>query len=263
MSSSNCWFLTYIQISQEAGRVVWYSHLFQNFLQFAVIHTGKGFAVVNNADVFLRLSCFFDVSTDVSNLISGSSPLSKSCLSIWKFIVYALLKPDLENFEHYFTSMWDGCGCAVIWAFFGMAFFGTESHLDCKEIQPVHSEGDQPWDFFGRNGAKAETPVLWPPLVKSWLTGKDPDPGKDWRQEEKGMTEYEMAGWHHWLNVYEFEQTLGDSKGQGSLECCSTQGHKKTRLSDSRTTKILSFPPSLSVEYLDVYPLELTTRIFQ
>ena len=100
-------------------------------------------------------------------------------------------------------------------------------------------------------------------FVKSWLTGKDPDPGKDWRQEEKGMTEYEMAGWHHWLNVYEFEQTLGDSKGQGSLECCSTQGHKKTRLSDSRTTKILSFPPSLSVEYLDVYPLELTTRIFQ
>ena len=122
MSSSNCWFLTYIQISQEAGQVVWYSHLFQNFLQFAVIHTGKGFGVVNNADVFLQLSCFFDVSTDVSNLISGSSPLSKPCLSIWEFIVNALLKPDLENFEHYFTSMWDECNCAVVWAFFGIGF---------------------------------------------------------------------------------------------------------------------------------------------
>ena len=122
MSSSNCWFLTYIQISQEAGQVVWYSHLFQNFLQFAVIHTGKGFGVVNNADVFLQLSCFFDVSTDVSNLISGSSPLSKPCLSIWEFIVNALLKPDLENFEHYFTSVWDECNYAVVWAFFGITF---------------------------------------------------------------------------------------------------------------------------------------------
>ena len=69
--------------------------------------------------------------------------------------------------------------------------------LDCKEIQPVHSKGDQPWDFFGRNGAKAETPVLWPPHVKSWLIGKDSDAGRDWGQEEKGTTEDEMAGWHH------------------------------------------------------------------
>jgi len=71
--------------------------------------------------------------------------------------------------------------------------------LDCKEIQPVHSEGDQPWDFFGRNDAKAETPGLWPPHAKHWLIGKDPDAGRDWGQEEKGMTEDEMAGWHHWL----------------------------------------------------------------
>jgi len=74
-----------------------------------------------------------------------------------------------------------------------------ESPLDCKEIQPVHSKGDQPWDFFGRNDAKAETPVLWPPHVKSWLIGKDSDAGRDWGQEEKGTTEDEMAGWHHWL----------------------------------------------------------------
>ena len=78
-----------------------------------------------------------------------------------------------------------------------------ESPLDCKEIQPVHSKGDQPWIFFGRNDAKAETPVLWPPHAKSWLTGKDSDAGKDW--EEKGMTEDEMAGWHHRLNGHEFE----------------------------------------------------------
>ena len=80
-----------------------------------------------------------------------------------------------------------------------------ENLLDCKEIQPVHSEGDQPWDFFGRNDAKAETPILWPPHAKSWLIGKDSDAGRDWGQEEKGMTEDEMSGWHHLLDGHEFE----------------------------------------------------------
>ena len=80
-----------------------------------------------------------------------------------------------------------------------------ESAFDCKEIQPVHSEGDQPWDFFGRNDAEAETPVLWPPHVKSWLIGKDSDAGRDWGQEEKGTTEDEMAGWHNWLDGHESE----------------------------------------------------------
>ena len=78
-----------------------------------------------------------------------------------------------------------------------------ESPLDCKEIPPVHSEGDQPWDFFGRNDAKADAPVLWPPHEKSWLIGKDSDAGRDWGQEEKGTTEDEMAGWHHWLYGHE------------------------------------------------------------
>ena len=106
MSSSNCCFLTCIQISQEAGQVVWYSHLFKNFPQFVVIHTVKGFDVVNKAvDVFLELSCFFDDSTDVGNLISDSSAFSKSSLNIWKFTVCVLLKPGLENFEHYFASV--------------------------------------------------------------------------------------------------------------------------------------------------------------
>ena len=94
-----------------------------------------------------------------------------------------------------------------------------ESPLDCKEIQPVRSKGDQPWDFFGRNDAKAETPVLWPPHVKSWLTGKDSGAGRDWGQEEKGTTEDEMSGWHHRLDGLDFGWTPGVGDGQGGLAC--------------------------------------------
>ena len=124
MSSSNYCFLTCIQISQEESQVVCYSHLFKNFPQFFVVHIVKGFGIVNKAevDVFLELSCFFDDPTDVANLISGSSAFSKTSLNIWKFVVHILLKPGLENFEHYFTGMWDECNCAVVWAFFGIAF---------------------------------------------------------------------------------------------------------------------------------------------
>ena len=124
MSISNCCFLTCIQISQKAGQVVWYSHHFKNFQQFVVIHTGKGFGIVNKTeiDVFLELSCFFDGPAGVGNLISGSSAFLKSSLNIWKCMVHILLKPGLENFEHYFTSMWDECNCVVVWAFFDIAF---------------------------------------------------------------------------------------------------------------------------------------------
>ena len=102
------------------------------------------------------------------------------------------------------------------WCFWTVVLEKTlESPLDCKEIQPDHSEGDQPCDFFGRNGAKAETPVLWPPHVKSWLIGKDSDARRDWGQEEKGMTEDDMAGWHHWLDGHELEWTLGVGDGPG------------------------------------------------
>ena len=123
-STSNCCFLTCIQIPQEAGQVVWNSHLFQNFPQVAVIHTVKGFGIVNKAeiDVFLELSCFFNDPADVGNLISGSSAFSKTSLNIRNFMVRILLKPGLENFEHHFTSVWDECNCAVVWAFFGIAF---------------------------------------------------------------------------------------------------------------------------------------------
>ena len=141
MSISSCCFLTCIQVSQEAGQVVWYSHLFQNFPQFFVIHTVEGFSVVNKAeiDVFLELSTFFDEPEDIGNLTSGSSAFSKTSLNIWKFLVHILLKPSLENFEHYFTNVWDECNCAVVWAFFGIAFL---------------RDWNKNWPF----------PVLWPLL---------------------------------------------------------------------------------------------------
>ena len=103
-----------------------------------------------------------------------------------------------------------------------------ENPLDCKEIQPVHSKGDQSWDFFGTNDAKAETPVLWPPHAKSWLMGKDSDAGRDWGQEEKWATEDEMAGWHHWVDGQEFKWTLGVGDGQGGLACFDSWGCKES-----------------------------------
>ena len=119
MSSSNCCFLICIQVSQEAGQV----HLFQNFPQFIVVHTVEGFGVVNKAeiDVFLELSWFLDDPADVGNMISGFSAISQTSLNIWMFMVHVLLKPGLENFEHYFTKVCDECNCAIVWAFFGIA----------------------------------------------------------------------------------------------------------------------------------------------
>ena len=124
MFSSNCCFLTCIQISQEARQVVWYSCLFKNFPQFVVINIVKGSSIVSKAklDVFLEFSCFFYDPTDVGDLISGSSAFSKSNLNIWKFSVHVLLKPGLENFEHYFASVWNECNCTVVWTFSGIAF---------------------------------------------------------------------------------------------------------------------------------------------
>ena len=141
MSRSNCCFLICIQVSQEAGQVVWYSHLLKNFSHFIVIHTVKGFGIVNRGeiDVFLEFSCFFDDPAYVGNLISGSPAFSKTSLNIWKFTVHVLLKPDLENFENYFTSMWDDCNCVVVWAFSGIAFLW---------------DWNENWHF----------PVLWPLL---------------------------------------------------------------------------------------------------
>ena len=144
--------------------------------------------------------------------------------------------------------MWE-LNCEEGWALKNWCFWTVmlgktpESPLDCKEIQPVHSEGDQPWHFFGRNDAKAETPVLRPPHVKSWLIGKDSDAGRDWRQEEKGTTEDEMAGWYHWLDGLESGWTPGVGDGQGGLACCDSWGHK-----ESDTTERLNWT---DITYLD------------
>ena len=132
---------TYIQVSQEAGRVDWHSHLFKNFPQFVVIHTVKGFSIVSEAkvDVFLEFSCFFYDPTDVGILMSGSSAFSESNLYIWKLLVHILLKPRLEYFEHDFASMWNDCNRGVVWTFFGIAFLW---------------DWNENWPF----------PVLWPLL---------------------------------------------------------------------------------------------------
>ena len=108
------------------------------------------------------------------------------------------------------------------WCFWTVVLENTlESPLDCKEVKPINPKGNKPWIFIGRTDAEAEAPILWPPDVKSRLIGKDPNAGKDWRQEEKGTAEDEMVGWHHRLNGHEFKQTLGNSEVQGSLACCS------------------------------------------
>ena len=119
------------------------------------------------------------------------------------------------------------------WCFWTVVLEKTlESPLDCKEIQPVHPKGVSPGCSMGRTDAKAETLILWPPHVKSWLIGKDPDARRDWGQEEKGMTEDEMAGWHHRLDGHEFEWTLGDSDGQGGLACCNSWGRKESDMTE-------------------------------
>ena len=122
-----------------------------------------------------------------------------------------------------------------------------ESPLDSKEIKPVNPKGNQSWKFIGRTDAEAEAPILWSHDVKSWLIRKDPDAGKDWNQEEKGATGDEMVGWHHWLNGHEFKQTVRDSEGQGSLECCSIWGCK-----ESDMTKWLNWVNSSSVQFSSV-----------
>ena len=152
-----------------------------------------------------------------------------------------------------------------------------ESPLDCREFQPVHPKGNQSWIFIGRTDAEAEAPILWPPDVKNWFTGKDPDTGKDWRQEEMGMTEDEMVGWHDWLNGHEFEQAPGDGEGQGSLVCCSPWGCRVGHdwaTEEQRSFYILSnFPllivfilgkillnlPMNSVKYSTVFSIKIVT----
>ena len=130
------------------------------------------------------------------------------------------------------------------WCFWTVVLEKTlESPLDCKEIQPFHPKGNQSWIFIGRTDAEAETPIIWPPDAKNLLTGKDPDAGKDWRQEEKERTEDEMVGWHHWLDGHEFEQSPGVGDGQGSLECCSPWSRKELDMTEQLNWTELNWVP--------------------
>ena len=173
MSSSNCCFLTCILVSQEEGQVVWHSHLFQYFPQFIVIHTVKGVGVVNKVgiDVFLELSFFHDPA-DVGNLICGSSAFSKTRLNIWKFMVHVLLKPGLENFKHYFTSVWDERNCAVVPTFFGIAtipdrgrpVFGQGYTRSCAPLLEPPNKLSRSISFLWNWSENWPFPVLWPLL---------------------------------------------------------------------------------------------------
>ena len=127
-----------------------------------------------------------------------------------------------------------------------------ESSLDCKEIKPVNPKGNQSWIFIGRIDAEAEAPILWPPDVKNWFTGKDSDAGKDWRQEEKGMTEDEVIGWHHWFDRHKFEQALGVGDGQGSLACCSPWGCKESDM----TEQLNWTEQALTSHFVNIKPLD-------
>ena len=148
--------------------------------------------------------------------------------------------------------------CGINFCFWTVVLEKTlERTLDCKGIQPVHPKGDQSWIFIGRNDAEAETPIFWPPDAKNWLIGKDPDAGKGWRWEEKGTTEYEVVGWHHWLDGHDFEYTLGVGDGQRGLVCCSSWGRKESDRTEwlNWTDKefMLQAPESLSGQSMEVY----------
>ena len=136
-----------------------------------------------------------------------------------------------------------------------------ESPLDCKEIQSGHSEGNQSWIFMVRTNTEAETPILWPLDAKSWLIWKDPDSGKDWRQEEKGVTEDEMVGWHHWLDRHEFEWAPGVGDGKGRLVCCSPWGRKEWDMTELDGSGWLLYFLILKIQ--DKFRWSLTSQVVQ
>ena len=156
---------------------------------------------------------------------------------VFPVVMYGLWELDCE--ESWMPKNW--CFWTVVWEKTLETI--RRSPLDHKEVQPVHPKGDQSWVFIGRTDAKAETPILWSPHVKGWLIGKDPDAGRDWGKEEKGTTEDEMPGWHHWLNGHGFEWTPGVGDGQGGLGCCDSRGRK-----ESDTTERLNWTELIDAE---------------
>ena len=157
--------------------------------------------------------------TTLDNILKNRDITLPTKVHLVKAMVFPILMWQLDYKESWAPKNW---------CFWTVVLEKTlESPLHCKEVQPVHSEGDQSRVFIGRIDAEAETPILWPPDAKSWLIWKDPDAGKDWRQEEKGTTEDEMVGWHHRLYGHEFEQAPGDSDGQGSPGMLQSMGLQK------------------------------------
>ena len=186
----------------------------------------------------LNLKCLFKcydkAIKDRGNIFSIQNTVSKP--GTWYFF------PTLYPFPKLGRPIPHFCWVQKNWCFWTVMLEKTlESPLDCKEIQPVHSKGDQSWVFIGRTDAEAETPIFWPPDTKSWLIWKGLDVGKDWRQEEKGKTEDEMVGWHHQLDGHEFGWTPGVGDGQGGLACCGSWGHK-----ESDMTERLNWTPHFS-----------------
>ena len=168
------------------------------------------------------IPCFYDYKEGGRLGVYGLG-VGDTCFKILLFYCLMWLDGYINTLCE--TLIWKGKSRKTLlknWCFWTVALETTlGSPLDYKEIKPVNLKGNQPWLFIGRTDAEAEAPILWPPDVKNWLIGKDPDAGKDWRQEEKGTTKNEMVGWHHWLNGHEFEQAPGVGDQQGGLACCS------------------------------------------
>ena len=180
-------------------------------------HLLLGRKAMTNLDSILQRHHFV-----IKGLDSQTYGFSNSCVQMW----------ELDHKEGWVLKNW------CFWIVVLEKTHLLESPLVCKETKPVTPKGNQPWIFTGRTDAEDEVPILCPPDLKSQLIGKDPDSEKDWGRE-KGAAEDEMVGWHYWLNGHEFEQTIGDSEGQGSLTCFSTWSHSRTHLSDGTTRDIL------------------------
>ena len=161
------------------------------------------------------------VMTNLESILKSRNITLPTKFSLVKAMVFPVVMYGCESWDY--KESW----ALKNWCFWTVVLEKTlESPLDCKEIQPVHPKGNQSWIFIGRMDAEAETAILWPPEMKNWFTGKDPDAGKDWRWKEKGTTEDKMVGWHYQLDGLEFELALGVGDGQGRLVCCSPWGHR-------------------------------------
>ena len=232
--------MSLLQHHSSTALILWRSAFFIVQLSHPYMTTAKTIALTRRTFVDKVMSLFFNM---LSRLVITFLLRSKRLLISWlQSLSAVILEPPkiksdtvstispsishevLDSKESWVLKNW--CFWTVVWE------KTLESPLDCKEIQPVHPKGDQSWLFIGRTDVEAETPILWTPDAKSWLIGKDPDAGKDWGQEEKGTTEDDMVGWHHWLNAHGFGWIQGVVDGQGGLACCSSWGHKELDMTD-------------------------------